>query len=122
MTKAKKFRLGPKQKTWIKALKSGKYKQGRLTLHNKKNDSYCCLGVANKVCKLGEHEDFDFLEEQFEDLGLISSSGEIIDGFKFPRGKNKYIGLTSMNDSGVTFNKIAEFIETNPELVFTKNV
>ena len=31
---------------WIQALRSGKYKQGQLVLHNLSNDSYCCLGVA----------------------------------------------------------------------------
>ena len=122
MTKQKKFKLGPKQRVWIKALKSKKYKQGKLTLHRKKNDSYCCLGVANKVCKLGESENSDVLDDRFGDLGLVNNCGEIIGGFKFPRGNRHYSYLTAMNDSGVTFNKIAEFIETNPELVFTKNV
>jgi hypothetical protein len=34
---------------WVKALRSGKYKQADATLHDKKHDSYCCLGVLCKV-------------------------------------------------------------------------
>lgn len=34
---------------WIKALKSGKYKQGNAKLYNKDEDSYCCLGVYQKI-------------------------------------------------------------------------
>jgi len=35
------------KKKWIEALKSGKYKQGRLTLRHtiKGEDAFCCLGV-----------------------------------------------------------------------------
>lgn len=31
---------------WVKALKSGKYKQAKGSLRSRKNDSFCCLGVA----------------------------------------------------------------------------
>ncbi len=34
---------------WLKALRSGEYKQGRGTLYCKKSDSYCCLGVLQAV-------------------------------------------------------------------------
>ena len=34
---------------WIKALKSGKYKQGESRLYNEATDSYCCLGVYQKI-------------------------------------------------------------------------
>lgn len=32
---------------WVEALRSGKYKQGRLALYNA--DSFCCLGVLCEV-------------------------------------------------------------------------
>lgn len=42
------MRLNKKQfKTWIKALRSGKYKQTRGILQDK--NGFCCLGVACKV-------------------------------------------------------------------------
>lgn len=31
---------------WVKALRSGKYKQGGGQLYNELDNSYCCLGVA----------------------------------------------------------------------------
>jgi len=34
---------------WVNALRSGKYKQGNGYLYNKEDDSYCCLGVLNKI-------------------------------------------------------------------------
>ena len=34
---------------WVKALKSGDYKQGQLRLYNEDTDSYCCLGVYQKI-------------------------------------------------------------------------
>lgn len=34
---------------WIKALKSGKYRQGTGRLYTKETRSYCCLGVLGKV-------------------------------------------------------------------------
>lgn len=35
---------------WIKALRSGNYKQGNGTLYNTKSDQYCCLGVLGREC------------------------------------------------------------------------
>jgi len=44
--------LGPKQKEWVAALRSGDYKQGRNRLYDEKTDCYCCLGVGGKLCEL----------------------------------------------------------------------
>ena len=38
---------------WVKALRSGKYRQGSGCLRPY-GGRYCCLGVANAVCKLGD--------------------------------------------------------------------
>jgi len=40
---------------WIEALRSGKYKQGRLTLRTR-NDCYCCLGVLCDVSNISKWE------------------------------------------------------------------
>lgn len=43
------FRMDPKVKeTWLAALRSGKFNQGRTALKDR-NDNYCCLGV---LCEL----------------------------------------------------------------------
>src|SRR5690348_18296721 len=33
------------KKKWVKALRSGEYKQGTSLLYNSANETYCCLGV-----------------------------------------------------------------------------
>jgi len=53
-------------KKWVKALRSGDYKQARAALHGKKKNSHCCIGVAQVVCKIGTDEE----EEIIEDLGI----------------------------------------------------
>ena len=47
--------LTPKQfDKWVKALRSGEFKQGRYQLFNniKTDPKYCCLGVCRKVNRL----------------------------------------------------------------------
>ena len=119
--KTKKFKLGLKQRKWLKELKSGKYKQFKGELYSAKTGGYCCLGVANACLKLNE-TDAVCLETQYKSLGLNGTDGEIIDGYSFPRGENRYTQLSEMNDKGVNFLKIAQFIEENPEKVFNKSV
>lgn len=38
---------------WVKALRSGEYKQGSHVLHNTSNNTYCCLGV---LCDIYQRE------------------------------------------------------------------
>jgi len=41
---------------WLKALRSGKYKQGTGALYNPEENSFCCLGVLNHVALDGHIE------------------------------------------------------------------
>lgn len=120
----KKFKLGTLQRKWIRALKSGKYKKTTGQLFNEKTNGYCCLGVANKCLNLSTHIEAAYLNEASgKALGLASSYGSIVGGdYRFPRGKRSYTSLAQMNDAGVSHAKIAEFLEKNPELVFTKSI
>lgn len=89
---------------WINALRSGKYKQGCIYLHNESTDEYCCLGVANKIFDLNESEE-KTLMHTYKKLGLNDSSG-VIGGTIW--------GITSLaclNDFGYTFNEIADIIQ-----------
>jgi len=118
-TKTKKFKLGKLQKAWIKALKSGKYEQTTGCL--KDEEGYCCLGVCEmlegKLTKKG-------YINGTTNTGRLSISTLKKYGFRDREGKigeNEW--LTSLNDDkGWTFKEIAEFIEKNPEAVFTKSV
>lgn len=120
-----KFELGPKQKEWIKALRSGEYKQGinSLCIHslyNDKNVRYCCLGVADKCLNLGE-TNRDRLINTYKEIGLYSEGGRFTE--KVMKNSLYYESLMSMNDSGeFSFNEIADFIETNPESVFKESL
>jgi hypothetical protein len=134
--KIKKFKLGPMQRKWIKALKSNKYQKrvGALRVSEYDNgDScpvgYCCLGVANIELNLNESNQ-DALHRTYEELGLNTSGGGFATPYSFPRGSVKYSSLVDMNDglsckaksNGLSHAKIAKFIEENPELVFNKSV
>lgn len=82
--------------TWLKALRSGKYKQGEGFL--KFNNEYCCLGVA-RACGLGVKKS----EEQL-----------LTDDF-LPQ--HTQTALACMNDgtneSKKSFKQIANWIEKN---------
>lgn len=125
--------LGPLQKKWVKALRSGKYQQSdsgflcEVLPDGKK--AYCCLGVAAEVVlKLEKRKkagyfifgtgSSSFLEE-FEALGLRSKLGRIED----PRSTSRPSALAMLNDNrGWSFEKIADYIEKHPKQVFTKSV
>ena len=126
-------------KKWVKALRSGKFKQGTGTLkqYNSKGEAqHCCLGV---LCELYNSEmkkskkktllekvydndmDFSFGYSRFggskEDLpkdvmkwsGIKNSLGQ------FNLSDNHYETLADLNDLGRKFKTIADIIEKNWE-------
>lgn len=83
------------KKKWISALRSGKYKQSKGQL--KSGDGYCCLGVANTVCRLGNHSDDAALSSDFLPSHIQSK-------------------LIAFNDAhNMPFDLIAGFIQHNIE-------
>ena len=105
---------------WVKALRSGKYKQGRFALRNGQNE-FCCLGVLCDISKLSQWDKnanySNYLYDKFElDLlpplvrgwaGMKTHEGVLGDLFC---GRDR---LTGLNDAGVPFEQIADFIEKN---------
>lgn len=59
---------------WITALRSGEFKQGETFLYTPEKDTYCCLGVANKICELKETNSCG-LTGTYRKIGL-SNEGE----------------------------------------------
>lgn len=59
MTKLQKKRV----RAWVKALRSGKYKQGREVLKTK-SGRYCCLGVACNIARKDLKADWVWNKEQ----------------------------------------------------------
>lgn len=119
----------PFKKAWVKALRSGKYRQGTGTLCRQVRPrvEFCCLGVA---CAIAE------LPWQFNRNGLVYFSDQIVkegwyedldfplldaNSSKVPETFARDIGLSpraqeqliSMNDSGKSFEEIADWIDKN---------
>ena len=107
------MQLGPKQKKWIEALRSGNYEQAAGALYTK-DGCYCCLGVAAKVCDLQinilEYMNLSF-QDVYKELGLRGPNGS---------STGKHQCLTNLNDGGKTFNEIADILEQNPTTYFTE--
>ena len=105
-------------KKWVKALRSGKYKQTTSRLKDK--TGYCCLGVACELAvKAGVIKKFEpgnsFLPVQVRNwLGLSSRRGAYRDGDYFNRNNS----LDQLNDYRNSFKYIARLIERQPKGLF----
>lgn len=114
--------LNKNAKLWVKALRSGKFKQTKRALS--KNGKYCCLGVACELAiqsgvKLSKDSDelktsydgeTDYLPEVVQKwLGLTTSHGKM---------STTGLSLADRNDDGARFKTIANIIESEPEGLF----
>lgn len=98
---------------WVKALRSGKYKQGIFRLQSE-DDRYCCLGVACKefIGKKARVDSFGLLAG-----GIITNISQpnapgwltaLNDNFFLKSGRQ----ITGLNDSGeLTFDELADCLE-----------
>lgn len=123
-------------KQWVKALRSGKYKQGTGTLKqydSKGNAQHCCLGV---LCELYNQEmrknkkktipekiydndsNFSFGYTRFDGScdGLPKSVRDW-SGVKNNIGQFETENLADLNDLGKKFKTIADIIEKNWEVL-----
>ena len=98
---------------WIKALRSGKFKQ--TTGHLKDDLGHCCLGVLctltpykNNYTKMGSNLDSSLINETLpqavmKETGIHDSVGGLPNG----------VCLSKLNDDGQSFEEIADIIERN---------
>ena len=130
------MKLGRHQEKWVKALESGDYKQGKGCLAQYSKDGklrFCCLGVACEISKLSKWESSNELSMTYagahgglpgpvmEWLGIRDETGSLVnDEGEYIHTKNADC-LSSMNDSGWSFKKIAKFIRWNAELIFEES-
>lgn len=97
---------------WIKALRSGEYKQikGRL----KRTNGFCCLGV---LCDLyGKEKNVKWDDSHFlRDFSLLPDEVRDWANLKFTdptvNNNKRFITLSNINDSGTSFKEIADIIE-----------
>lgn len=136
--------LGILQKEWIKSLREHPERQTKDILGYREDDgSYkaCCLGEllicyrklqgvdlfdfnGTKDYLIDGVEDYGSLYESYEEFGLHTPNGAI---YKLSVGNDpldirSQNSLAQANDNGFTWLQIADFIENNPEAVFTKSV
>ena len=110
------------RKAWVKALRSGEYEQASGALFNGKG--HCCLGVLCRVAGLkpsltpGSGNMWLFCnvmgvapKEAREFVGLYDCTGDHSGG-----------DLAAKNDTGSTFEEIAQLIESEPPGLFRESV
>ncbi len=116
---------------WVKGLRSGKYKQGRNFLasvieEEKKEEefNFCCLGVLANIIgyKIDDMVGDECLDTtKFEECSLGDDVGTPVNGdgdkVTVEIGGKKYTDLAGANDAGVSFKKIATWIEKNYKLL-----
>jgi hypothetical protein len=95
-----------KQK-WVEALRSGKYEQGKNNLRNV-NNNFCCLGV---LCDLVDPIKWE--EGDRESRFYNGHKAFLPDAIQESAGLevSRLNVLMAMNDSGRTFDQIADYIE-----------
>lgn len=94
---------------WVKALRSGKYEQGKNKLYSALNDEYCCLGVLCEIAPKSYTKVKKDSDENLSAYPLVKKWAEIKDdNCKIP-----YSSLTILNDEGASFEEIADIIEQN---------
>lgn len=130
-------------KKWVKALRSGKYKQGwgyLKTTNNEGNPFHCCLGV---LCELYNEEQRRSKKKQMKvrevewdgvsairfghgntylGVKLLPKNVQDWAGMKTPDGivNDRYVrhkDLTELNDCGKDFDSIAKIIERNTDFL-----
>ena len=97
-------------KKWVKALRSGEYKQGRFKLCDG-NNYFCCLGVLTNLYV----EENGNAKKAWKHNGSLSPIVQKWSGVNTGTG-NFSLGvdsksLANLNDTGVSFKDIADIIE-----------
>lgn len=110
-------------KAWVKALRSGRYKQTTGCLGDK--DGYCCLGVACEVVRKAHPKlvtqtisDGSGKQKSYNDSASLLPAA-VVSLLKMRSSKGTYdqTSLVEANDThNKPFSKIADIIESTPAL------
>lgn len=110
-----------KKQLWLKALRSGEYKQGKEYL--RRNDEFCCLGVLcdiySKETERSEWERTTHDDREYEFLAETSILPYDVARWAGIDTNNNTVyipevgELSQLNDDGVPFATIANIIERN---------
>lgn len=117
-----KIMLNDNAKKLVKALRSGKYKQGQDWLRI--GNTFCCLGVACDLYRKEFGTKWDKRDMFFGEDTVLPIEVQEWFGFSDEEGswsKEDHCSLISMNDMGKSFKEIADKIESEPEGLFVKS-
>lgn len=103
---------------WVKALRSGKFRQGRgnLVINDDAGNpiGYCCLGVlAIHVLGFDDRGSAVLHEPMRLQAGMLSDDGSVSDSLYIVIENSRYSSLAEANDGGESFESIANWIECN---------
>lgn len=109
---------------WLEALRSGQYKQGTGGHLRTSTDEFCCLGVYAKACDLKMEIELGCWVYYYISPNATSSSSWLVghpelqpEVTEVLKQRFTFIAtdveryLASMNDSGIPFSTIADWIE-----------
>lgn len=104
---AKKLEKLPKlfKKKWLKALRSGDYKQNTEGFLKTKENTYCCLGIAAHICGTTNITNKGFIQKGYK-IKNINKVPKLLHG-----NEGIPLKLAEKNDEGQSFKKIATWIE-----------
>lgn len=127
---------------WATALEGNRFKQGQNALHQvtklhngHRKEEFCCLGVGLVVAtelgmikpELGEVDFSSLCKGESESVYYNGSSGVLPNALRPSLGLRTNNGsiygsdtLVDLNDSGLSFKKIAKIIRSKPEGLFTE--
>ena len=102
---------------WLKALRSGDYKQGNGFL--KSENKYCCLGVACVITMpKAKLDNVGFIEKEPSGTDKPINTTLYNKMPKLLRGSSGFVDeVSTMNDAGESFDDIADWIEDNVEFI-----
>jgi len=123
------------RRQWVRALRSGKYKQGRRYLRKEISgeDRFCCLGVLCELAvkakvipepnKVGSGYRYKYEGEAHTlPLRIQKWAGLTDEVGSFKNKKNGFTSLVFKNDSyKFDFQQIADIIESEPEGLFEED-
>lgn len=95
------------KRKWINALRSGKYERGTGFLKKPNTKKYCCIGVACKIAGIPVRA--------LKDSGMPKELSPIqqakLPPFFRDKSNERLQILANLNDTGHSFEKIADYIE-----------
>jgi len=110
-----KGKFTPLQEAWLKALESGKYKQGQGCLVA--YGGFCCLGLATHLVDEGHKSLRPNVRKPSVSVSIGEmTSADINEKYDFI-GEN-LAALAARNDFGESFEEIAKHLRENPERYF----